>query len=213
MDGTRAGQTFLVVDDHASITRAWSRQLAALGAVALTAYSVAEGKRVIARAESIDGALLDHMLPDGRGLDLVEPLRSRFPLASIAIVTGAEVEERFANEVLGFGALYGRKPLSSEGFMALFERARLTRELRDAGTATLEELVDTYALSPAERETLIAQLSCDSRADAARLLGVKDDTVKSHTRALLKKTGYRSLRGLMRAMLEHLNATPPASRI
>ncbi len=207
MNGTHGGQTFLVVDDHASITRAWSRQLGALGAVALTAYSVAEGKQVIERAKTIDGAVLDHMLPDGRGLDLVEPLRSRFPLASIAIVTGAEVEEHFANEVLGCGALYGRKPLTSDGFMALFERARLTRELRDAGTASLEALIDRYGLSPAERETLIAQLSCDSRADAARLLGVKDDTVKSHTRALLKKTGHKSLRGLMRQMLEQVNTS------
>jgi DNA-binding response OmpR family regulator len=202
------GQTFLVVDDHAPNARSWCRQLTSLGGRALTAQSVLEGRRLIDEVEAIDGAVLDLMLPDGRGLELIAPLRERFPNAPVAIVTGADVEERFANDVLAQGALYGRKPLGFEGLMALFDRARLASAASATTRSKLDAFVDGFGLSRAERDALMAQLATDTRAEAAHLLGVKSDTVKSHTRAVLRKSGYRSLRGLMRAMLEHMHQAP-----
>ena len=60
----------LVVEDDAALVEALCDQLQGLGHTAVAARSVADGLALLGR-EAFDVALLDLMLPDGSGIDIL----------------------------------------------------------------------------------------------------------------------------------------------
>ncbi len=82
-----AKANILVIDDEPGIRRACRRALEPQGFRVETAATIEEGLRVIQEGD-FDLVLLDVMMPDGRGVDLLEPIQEKDPDLIIVIITG-----------------------------------------------------------------------------------------------------------------------------
>jgi len=80
-------ETLLVVDDDVQVRTLFKRFLVKSGFDVHEAASLA-GARDIASQRSLDGALIDQMLPDGSGIDLIAELKAMNPDMAIIVVTG-----------------------------------------------------------------------------------------------------------------------------
>jgi two-component system OmpR family response regulator len=107
----------LVVEDEPTILELLSGSLRFAGFDVLTAASGREALRVAAAARP-DLILLDVMLPDGDGFDVVRTLRSGGPRVPVIFLTArSQVQERVAGLTLG-GDDYVTKPFSLEEVLA-----------------------------------------------------------------------------------------------
>ena len=77
----------LVIDDELGIREGCRRALEPQGFTADTAATLQEGLRKI-REGDFDLVLLDVMLPDGRGIDLLGPIHEKDPDTVCVIITG-----------------------------------------------------------------------------------------------------------------------------
>ncbi|GIW97091.1 MAG: nitrogen assimilation regulatory protein [Pirellulaceae bacterium] len=94
----------------------------------LTAGSAAEGMELM-KSESPDLLLLDIMLPDGRGIELVNEIREFDIKLPVIFITGVE-DSGLAIEAMKRGAYeFVVKPLSVEQIQDLVERGLHTRRL------------------------------------------------------------------------------------
>ena len=139
----------LVVDDEEPLADLVAMALRYEGWEVKTAYTVAEALKAH-KALQPDIAVLDIMLPDGDGLDLLKSLRSTDPTLPVLFLTAKDaVEDRVQGLTLG-GDDYVTKPFSLEELVArlrsVLRRAGRTPEVEHAvlqvGDLTLNE--DSY---------------------------------------------------------------------
>jgi DNA-binding NarL/FixJ family response regulator len=203
----------LLVEDHASVREAIAAALEAEPDVRAVqqAGSLAEARTML---DDIDIAVVDLLLPDGSGADLVEDVRRRSPDAQTLIITAradrlavAGAVERGAAGVLSkeahlhdlMGAI--RRLRRGESLMPVTEVVEL---LRLAGRRRERELDDRRlldSLTPREREVLqLLADGLDTRAAAARL-HVSPRTHRNHVANILAKLGVHSqLQALLLAL-------------
>jgi PAS domain S-box-containing protein len=84
----------LIIDDNTALTQALEAvlQTAPEGLSVSTAESATQGL-AMARVQGFDVAIVDVSLPDGSGVDLIEPLREASPFGEVVLITGfASVE-------------------------------------------------------------------------------------------------------------------------
>lgn len=136
----------LVVDDELGIRRGCQRALEPEGYAVETAVSLEEGLEKI-RAGAFDLVLMDVMMPDGRGVDLLELIHAQDPEIIVIIITGYATVE-LAVEAIKRGAYdFISKPFTADLLrMAVskgMERRRLSLETQRLQTieAEAEELV------------------------------------------------------------------------
>jgi DNA-binding NarL/FixJ family response regulator len=231
----------LVVEDDSTVRGAFERALSQAGYQVLTVASLGEGQSLLAHAEHRpDAAVLDQLLPDGNGLEMVEPLLRRVPMCRSVIITGA-ANERMAVEAAKVGAHgYVRKPCSrSQLISAVARTVQATREWRDAlgqvGDALTQEVdrdhpssasapvdLDLHRmvarlqylgnLSPVETITAWRLLWGDSNEQIASMMGCTRRTVKFHVSEILARTGGRSRADLLRVLLEDAGVEDPWAR-
>ncbi|MET7336115.1 response regulator transcription factor [Nonomuraea sp. NPDC005650] len=123
----------LVVDDAPDLLEVLERTLLQEG---WQVRAVASGEAAIKEAESFgpDAAILDVMLPDLDGLELMRRLRERTPELCVLFLTARDaVEDRIAGITAG-GDDYVTKPFSLEEVLA-----RLRGLLRRAGMARQDD--------------------------------------------------------------------------
>lgn len=123
----------LVVDDEAGIRRGCVRALEPEGYTVDTAVSLQEGLEAV-RAGSYDLVLLDIMMPDGRGTDLMEQIHALDPEIVVIIITGYATVE-LAVEAIKRGAYdFISKPFASDLLLRAvakgMERRRLSLETK-----------------------------------------------------------------------------------
>jgi len=107
------GFRILVVDDEPGIRRGCRRVLEPLGYRIAEAASLAGGLQQL-QAESVDLALIDVMLPDGRGMELLEPIHRRDPDTVCIVITGYATVE-LAVQAIREGAYdFLAKPFDAE---------------------------------------------------------------------------------------------------
>jgi two-component system OmpR family response regulator len=124
----------LVVDDEATILELLSGSLRLAGFEVTTAASGAEALRVAA-ASRPDLILLDVMMPDGDGFEVVRRMRSSGPDVPVIFLSARDgVRERVAGLALG-GDDYVTKPFSLDEVLERI-RAVLRRTGRAAAPAT-----------------------------------------------------------------------------
>jgi len=99
---SRFGPNILIVDDEPAIRRSFGLFLSDSGYTTRSASNMAQARLAIAE-ESYDAVLLDMVLPDGNGLDLVDELRASNPGMAIIIIT-AHGEIPVAVEAMRRGA-------------------------------------------------------------------------------------------------------------
>jgi two-component system sensor histidine kinase/response regulator len=125
----------LVVDDETGMREGCRRALTPVGYHVDTTASVSAAQSLV-RDDSHDLYLLDVMLPDGSGLDLIEPILDRDPNAICIIITGYSSIE-LAVEAVRRGAYnFLSKPFTSEQLVVAvrqgLERRRLKAVEREA---------------------------------------------------------------------------------
>jgi len=119
----------LVIDDEVGMRQGCQRALAPAGHTVDTAENMASGLRK-ARSNNYDLYLLDVMLPDGSGLDLVGPLLEQDPNAICIIITGFGSIE-MAVEAVRCGAYdFLSKPFTSDELLVAVDQGLERRRLK-----------------------------------------------------------------------------------
>ena len=169
--GDRSGEArLLVVDDERTILELLSGSLRFAGFEVITAASGAEALRAAA-ASRPDLVLLDVMMPDGDGFEVVRRMRSSGPDVPVIFLTARDrVRERVAGLALG-GDDYITKPFSLD---EVLERIRAV--LRRTGRV------------PAASRLRVADLGLDDDSHEVRRDGML---------VALTPTEFRLLRFLM----------------
>jgi DNA-binding NtrC family response regulator len=112
-----AGVTILAVDDDATVLHVVTEMLTLAGATVQSSRSGVEAQRVAAGMPTCDLVLIDIVLPDVVGLELVDVLRRWHPAAKVILMSGN------LNEVSappGVPSL--QKPFKLAALVALVER-------------------------------------------------------------------------------------------
>ena len=124
----------LVVEDDAALVEVLCEQLQALGHSASPARSVAEGLALLSR-EEFDVAVLDLMLPDGSGIEILRRI-SEDELSTEAIVLTGYASVDTAIEAMKLGAYdYMTKPARMDELEVLVQKAGEKSRLRRENTS------------------------------------------------------------------------------
>jgi signal transduction histidine kinase len=128
----------LVIDDEQGIREGCRRVLAPEGYQVDAASSLREGTERLA-AGGYDLVLLDVMLPDGRGVDLLETIRRRDPDTVVAIITGYATVELAVDAIRQGAYDFLSKPFNGDVLLLTvrqgLERRRLAIDARRGAEA------------------------------------------------------------------------------
>jgi two-component system response regulator AtoC len=113
----------LVIDDDRALCRSLQIQLDAEGHETRCAHSAAAG-RELAAAWSPHIVLLDLVLPDSNGLEVLEDLLTRLPGLPVVMITGVQ-DMKSTIAAMRLGACdYIRKPIGQDDLLLAVEKAR-----------------------------------------------------------------------------------------
>ena len=184
----------LVVDDEQGIREGCRRVLEPEGYQVETAGSLAEARERLA-AEAFGLVLLDVMLPDGRGIELLEEIRRRDADTVVAIITGYATVE-LAVEAIQQGAYdFLSKPFNGDVLLLAVRQGLERRRLA----------IDARRVHDVERQS--AELS-HAREEMERLDRFKSDfmlTVAHELRSPVS-AAQSLLRTLLHGLAGDLNA-------
>ncbi len=122
-------RSVLVVDDEPNICMVFDRYLSRIGFEVQTASSVASAREALA-SRGFDVAIFDNYLPDGKGIDLIDELRSANPDMAIVIITGM-ADIPLAVEAMRRGAdNFLTKPVNLESLEVSLRKSREIGSLR-----------------------------------------------------------------------------------
>jgi two-component system sensor histidine kinase/response regulator len=129
----KASGRILVIDDELGIREGCQRALRPQGFLVEKAATVQEGLHKL-EGDDFDLVLLDVMLPDGRGVDLLEPIHAQDPDTVCVIITGYATVE-LAVEAIKQGAYdFISKPFTSDLLLMTvnqgLEKRRLAQEAK-----------------------------------------------------------------------------------
>ena len=124
------GASILVVDDEAVVRDVLERLLTRAG-YRVTNVATAEEGLARASAERVDLVLLDLMLPDRSGMDVLRDLLAHDPEQTVLMMTAYATVENAVAAMQAGAHHYVTKPFKNEEVMALIANALDQRFLRD----------------------------------------------------------------------------------
>ncbi|ARP72714.1 two-component system response regulator [Streptomyces pluripotens] len=202
----------LVVDDDSRVARVNAAYVEKVPGfhVAGEAHSAAEALRRVETLPRLDLVLMDHWLPDGTGLAVVQEMRRRGHQTDVIMVTAAR-DVSTVQAAMRHGALqYLMKPFTFAGLRAKLEGyAQLRRALDSGGEAEQAqvdrmfgalsappepELPKGHAPATAElvRQALMKAAGPMSAQEIAERTGVSRQTAQRYLK-LLERTGRARL--------------------
>jgi DNA-binding NarL/FixJ family response regulator len=192
---------FLVVDDHGLVREALRAVLKQLDreAVVMEASNCAYAIRLLDAKTEVELVLLDLMLPDGSGLNLIAELRKLRPFLPFVVFSAVydceTVSRAFKCGALGFipkfadsGVVVGalKSILSGERFAAPEMRGNFAfvgdQSMADRPAALPEAL----GLTKQQIKVLALMMQGKTNKDICRSLGLAVPTVKYHVSAVLR---------------------------
>jgi DNA-binding NarL/FixJ family response regulator len=183
---------FLVVDDEEVWRRHGVRALGAFGAVHAVSC-LAEARAVLREHGDFAGLVIDLVLSDGSGFELLEELQDRKPPILSLVLTSHHDRERI-NRARSLHAEFVCKPPEMDSFEGFARRAIAYHWTGDFRVA---QVVDAFALerelTAREAEIVAAAVAGMPRRLVASEIGVSENTVKVQIRQLLLKCGAASL--------------------
>ncbi len=144
------GARILVIDDETGMREGCRRALHPHGHVVDTAANIATGRRML-HTNDYDLFLLDVMLPDGSGLDLIGPILQRDPEAICIIITGFGSIEMAVAAVRRGAYDFLSKPFTSDELIMAVDQGLERRQLK-----SIEKEARALALAKEELEKLDA---------------------------------------------------------
>ena len=179
--------TILIVDDH-PIMRVGIQAILTAQAdfqVVAQAGTAAEAVRLFAE-RCPDLTLMDLRLPDKSGVDAIREIRKISPTAKIIVLTTYEGDEDI-HQALAAGAQgYLIKGMPHDALVkALYRVHGGSRFLPNVVSQSLSSRVPGTNLSQREQEVLELLFAGKSNREIAKLLAIKEATVKSHVSVIL----------------------------
>jgi DNA-binding NarL/FixJ family response regulator len=196
IDQPAAAERILVVDDESLMREALSRllrrsgfEVTAVGSVVDTLDELMSAAR---RNESYDHAVVDLLLKDGDGEDVVRACESLRPRPNIVVLSG-NIDSRRALELSG-RCLYLPKPVTAETLVnALRKRA-----------GALGNFVDRHQLTTRERDAISVAVHGLFNEEAARALGVTNEGLRKRWRRICRKTGCATQQRVLAKIVREL---------
>lgn len=116
--------SILLVDDDENFAQTTRELLLMLGHRVVTAGNIRSGLEAI-RSQNFDIVLLDLMLPDGSGFEVLEGLPKKSTQPHVAIITGNTAVKSLVKTVLGPNISYLIKPINLEDLKSLIDKATI----------------------------------------------------------------------------------------
>ncbi|HEV7899360.1 MAG TPA: response regulator transcription factor [Planosporangium sp.] len=194
----------LVVDDHTLFTDALRARLAQepdLGPVSV-AYGAREATERVATTRP-DVVVLDVVLDDGSGLDLLDQMRETSPESRVVMLTAMESVDDVVSALSRGARAWLPKTVDTGHLVRVIRGVNrgeawlppellgrvLTNLIARAVTKRTNPLT---GLSPREREILQCMVDGLNRTEIAARLGVSGNTVRTHVQHLIAKLGVHS---------------------
>jgi two-component system vancomycin resistance associated response regulator VraR len=193
----RMSLRLLCVEDDPLVQRAVRRALPEFD-VAIVGTIAAS--RELMLHERFGAWLIDISIPDGSGIELLAWARKRGDKTPALVMTGL-VDRQPVNEAQALGAEFLYKPYSASNLRAFVARTYANLVNAPDASRRIDELVARASLTTREEEIVRAIARGVDRSDLAQTLGVKENTVKTHIRGLLEKTGHRDLGQVYRELV------------
>jgi DNA-binding NarL/FixJ family response regulator len=192
----------MLVEDDEQLTRLLQRLLEPQGYVTAVAASLSEARDVLRHASQgawpYQVVILDLALPDGDGAELLPELGRLSPVPAVAVVSGNLDSERTL-ELWGRCCVSMPKPFEQETFLALVHRLARTDQSSDPVDAFCAE----HRLSPAQARLVRLAAQGKGTDEAAAALGCASETVATHWKRILSKTGCSSRTSVLAVLLSH----------
>ena len=190
----------LVVDDDASVRRAFARLLTAAG---YTVETFASAPELLAR-EPLTGPgclILDVRLPGLSGLDLQAMLRATGAEKATIFVSGHGDVPTSVRAMKDGAVDFLTKPVDDVKLLEAIDRALARDRVEIEDRTELSELRRGLAtLTPREREVCALVATGRLNKQIAHLLGTSEKTVKVHRARVMAKMQVASLAELVRAV-------------
>ena len=146
----------LIIDDEEGVRKGCCRVLQPIGYAAETAASFQEGVQKI-QENQFDLILLDVMMPDGQGIDLLEPILERDPDAVPVLITGYATVEMAVDAIKRGAYDFISKPFTAQMLIMTVEQGLQKRRL-SLETKRLQA-VERQAVELAEAKEQVEKVS------------------------------------------------------
>ncbi|MCA3563135.1 MAG: response regulator transcription factor [Methylocystis sp.] len=194
-----------VVDDDSAVRDALSMALRSEGFM-VESFASAAALLSVVRMRSPAAIVLDVMLPDQSGLDILKALRAENYPAPVVMITG-HGDIPMAVEAIKHGAYdFVEKPFSMDVMLDQLRGAMSSHAKKDehTGSGDLDlSNIGGSTLTPREREVLREIATGASSKEAGRTLGISPRTVEVHRARIMDKLGARNAADLMRIIFSH----------
>jgi FixJ family two-component response regulator len=201
------GSVVYIVDDDLSVRQALSSVIRSTGLRAETFSSAAEFVGH-ARADAPSCLVLDVVLPETSGLDLLRALAAADDPIPIVFITGHGTIPMGVHAIKAGALEFLTKPFREADLLAAvgqaLEHDRAARSER-AQLAALRRRIE--ALTPREREVMALIVTGRLNKQIAAELGTAEQTIKQHRGRVMHKLGVTSVPELVR-LVERVAGQP-----
>jgi two-component system, LuxR family, response regulator FixJ len=202
LDAVKLSGDIYVVDDDPSVRDAL---MTALRAEGYNVEGFADAKTFMSatRTKTAAAVVLDVMLPDKSGLDVLKLLKEARHAAPVLVITG-HGDIPMAVEAIKLGAYdFVEKPISVDLLLNMLRSAIKTQASDETAGSDGFSQLGGDVLTPREREVLREIASGASSKEAGRILGISPRTVEVHRARIMDKLGARNAADLMRIIFSH----------
>ncbi|MBI4704270.1 MAG: response regulator [Deltaproteobacteria bacterium] len=198
-DPSPSAPIVLLVEDEERVARTLGKILRQAGFDTAIAPSLATARAELARlarpgGAAISAVVLDLLLPDGHGTDLLGDLKASGLLASTAVLSVA-LDGDLTVELLERGVIAIPKPIGAGAFVAVVLRLVAAHAVGDP----VARFCVAHALSARQTELLGMYCAGLGRRQCAARLGCSTEIVGTHLKRILRKTARGTLRELLAA--------------
>ena len=183
----------IIADDH-FVVREGLKSLIGKTAGLVVKGEASNGEEAIRlyRETQPDVALVDLRMPVCDGLEAIRKIRAEFPAARILVLSSHDGDEDI-HSALEAGAMgYLLKHSSGEQILPAIDALMDGRQwVSPEAAKRLGERNRTETLTPREKELVILLAQGEANKQIAGILGVSEETVKTHVRNILGKLQVR----------------------
>ena len=187
-----------IVDDDPSVCRALERLFCSVGLKAAS-HATPEEFLELEKVENPGCLLLDIRMPGANGLDFQDRLRVAQVGLPVVIMSGFG-DIAMSVRAMKAGAVdFLTKPFREQDVLDAVDRAIELSRQRQAALQADQHVRQLYArLTPREQQTMRLVTAGKLNKQIAHLMGLSEVTVKLHRKAVMQKTGARSVAELVR---------------
>lgn len=200
--------SIIIADDHKMVAQALKQVIEAKDSAEVTgiALTIADAAGQLEEKKP-DLLLLDIAMPDGDGIEALPKLRKASQDTKIIILTMYSEAEVIQRAIKSGVDGYLMKDSDAEEILAAIEHvSNGERYISPAAESKAAALTETIPqLTPREREVLKLIVEGKSSREAAKVLYLGFETVRSYTKYLRQKLGVKNTAGMVeKAIRLHL---------